>query len=48
MKKIMRTLFVATLGVAALSALTACEVKAAEYNPGDPIKVGLICLHDES
>ena len=44
----MRTLFVATLGVAALSALTGCEVKAEEYKPGDPIKVGLICLHDES
>ena len=47
MKKTIRTLFVATLGIAALSALTACDVKAKEYNPGDPVKVGLICLHDQ-
>ena len=46
MKKTIRTLFVAALGIGALSALTACDVKAKEYNPGDPIKVGLICLHD--
>ena len=48
MKKTIRTLFVATLGIAALSALTGCEVKAKEYVAGSPIKVGLICLHDES
>ena len=46
MKKTIRTLFVAALGIGALSALTACDVKAKEYNPGDAIKVGLICLHD--
>ena len=48
MKKTIRTLFVTALGLSALTALTGCEVKAKEYNPGDPIKVGLICLHDES
>ena len=48
MKKTIRTLFVTALGVSALTALAGCEVKAKEYKPGDPIKVGLICLHDES
>ena len=47
MKNIMRTLFVAALGISAIS-LSACEadVKAAEYQAGNPVKVGLICLHD--
>ena len=49
MKKTIRTLFVATLGIGALTALTSCgEVKAKEYKPGEAVKVGLICLHDES
>ena len=43
-KNIIRTLVVAALGASALS-LTGCDVKAKEYNPGDPIRVGLICLH---
>jgi len=48
MKKSIRPLFVAALGVASLSSLTACNVTAKEYVPGTPIKVGLICLHDTS
>ena len=48
MKKTIRTLFVTALGICALSALTGCEVKAKEYKPGEAVKVGLICLHDES
>ena len=43
-KSIIRTFVVAALGLSALS-LTGCEVKAKEYIPGAPVKVGLICLH---
>ena len=46
MKKTIRPLFVAALGIASLSALTACDVKAKEYEKGTPVKVGLICLHN--
>ena len=48
MKNTIRKLLVSTLGLGALVSLTGCEVKAKEYKPGDAIKVGLICLHDES
>ena len=44
--KSLRTLFVAALGIASLTAITGCEVKAKEYKPGNAVKVGLICLHD--
>ncbi len=46
-KSVIRALFVAALGVSALS-LSACEtdVAAKEYQAGTPVKVGLICLHD--
>ena len=48
MKKTIRTLFVTALGVSSLTSLAACGgVKAAEYVAGNPVKVGLICLHDE-
>ena len=46
MKNTIRKLLVATLGIGALVAVTGCEVKAKEYVAGNPIKVGLICLHD--
>ena len=46
MKKFIRTFVVAALGMGAMS-LSACDnVKAAEYQAGNPVKVGLICLHD--
>ena len=45
MKKNIRSLLVATLGIASLVAVTGC-VKAKEYKAGSPVKVGLICLHD--
>lgn len=45
---IIRKLLVSTLGIGALVALTGCEVSAKEYVKGEPIKVGLICLHDET
>ena len=32
--------------VALLAGLTGCSVKGAEYTAGNPVKVGLICLHD--
>ena len=49
MKNPIRKLLVSTLGIGALVALTSCgDVKAKEYTPGSPIKVGLICLHDNS
>ena len=48
MKNTIRKLLVSTLGLSALLALTGCEVKAKEYVAGNPIKIGLICLHDES
>ena len=46
-KNVIRALFVAALGIGALS-MSACEsdVKAKEYQAGTPVKVGLICLHD--
>ena len=35
------------LGISgSLITLAGCDVKAAEYVPGTPVKVGLICLHD--
>ena len=46
MKKTIRPLFVACLGIASLTAITACDVKANEYQKGTPVKVGLICLHN--
>ena len=46
-KSVIRSLVVLAMGVGAMS-LSACEVKAKEYVAGNPIKVGLICLHDES
>ena len=46
-KNILRAFVVAALGVGAIS-LSSCEaeVTAKEYKAGDPVKVGLICLHD--
>ena len=48
MKKTVRTLFVTALGISSLVSLAACGgVKAAKYEKGTPVKVGLICLHDD-
>ena len=48
MKKTIRTLIVATLGLGSMMSLAACGgVKAAKYEVGKPVKVGLICLHDD-
>ena len=48
MKKTVRTLFVTALGISSLVSLAACGgVKAAKYEAGQPVKVGLICLHDD-
>ena len=48
MKKTIRTLFVAALGIGSLVSV-ACSggVKAAQYEVGQPVKIGLICLHDD-
>ena len=46
-KSIIRALVIGALGASSLS-LTGCDVKAKEYQAGAPIKVGLICLHDNS
>lgn len=47
-KSVIRTLAVAALSAGSLVALAACDsVKAAVYEPGTPVKVGLICLHNE-
>ena len=46
MKKTIRPLLIACLGIASLTALTACDVKAKEYEKGTPVKVGLICLNN--
>ena len=46
---VIRTIAVASLSVGSLLAMTACGgVKAAVYEPGNPVKVGLICLHDSN
>lgn len=48
MKKTIRTFIAATLGIGSMVALTACGgVKAAKYEVGQPVKIGLICLHDD-
>lgn len=47
-KSIIRTLSVTALSAGSLLAMTACGgVKAAKYEAGNPVKVGLICLHDD-
>ena len=48
MKKTIRTLFVAALGIGSLVSV-ACSggVKATPYEVGQPVKIGLICLHDD-
>lgn len=45
-KSIVRALSVSALSAASLFAMTSCGVKGAVYEPGTPVKVGLICLHD--
>ena len=48
MKKTIRTFIAATLGIGSMVALSACGgVQAAKYEVGKPVKIGLICLHDE-
>ena len=48
MKKTIRTFIAATLGIGSMVALSACGgVKAAKYEVGNPVKIGLICLHDD-
>ena len=48
MKKTIRTFIAATLGIGSMVALSACGgVKAAKYEVGQPVKIGLICLHDD-
>ena len=47
-KSIIRTLSVAALSAGSLLAMTACEgVQGAVYEKGTPVKVGLICLHND-
>ena len=47
-KSIIRALSVSALSAASLFAMTGCgTVKGAVYEPGTPVKVGLICLHDK-
>lgn len=48
MKKVLRNLIVASASVVAMGSLAGCSVKAAVYEPGTPVKVGLICLHDSN
>ena len=46
---VIRTLAVASLSLGSLLSMVACGgVKAAVYEPGTPVKVGLICLHDST
>ena len=46
--KNIRKLVVAALGIASLATLAGCEsVKGAVYEKGNPVKIGLICLHDD-
>lgn len=48
MKKLSRIVLAAAMIAGATSVMTACEnIKGAEYKAGDPVKVGLICLHGE-
>ena len=48
-KSVIRTLAVTSLSIGSLLSLAACGgVKAAVYEPGNPVKVGLICLHDSN
>lgn len=48
-RSIIRSLTVAALSAGSLIALSACDnVQGAVYEPGTPVKVGLICLHDTS
>ena len=48
MKKLSRIVLAGAMLAGATSIMTACDsVKAAEYKAGDPVKVGLICLHGE-
>ena len=48
MKKTIRTFIAATLGIGSMVALSACgSVQAAKYEVGKPVKIGLICLHDD-
>ena len=48
MKKTIRTFIAVTLGIGSMVALSACGgVKAAKYEVGNPVKIGLICLHDD-
>ena len=47
-KSIIRALSVTALSASSLFAMTGCgTVKGAVYEPGTPVKVGLICLHDK-
>ena len=47
-KSFIRTISVAALGIGSLTALAACgSVKATPYEVGKPVKIGLICLHDD-
>ena len=48
-RSIIRSLSVAALSAGSLIALSACDnVQGAVYEPGTPVKVGLITLHDSS
>ena len=48
-RSIIRSLTVAALSAGSLLALSACDnVQGAVYEPGTPVKVGLICLHDSN
>ena len=46
-KTIIRALSVSAISAASLLAMTGCGVKGATYEKGNPVKVGIICLHDD-
>ena len=48
MKKLSRIFLATSMLAGGAAMLTGCDVKAAEYKPGEAVKVGLICLHDET
>ena len=47
MKKLLRIFKSCCVAAATLSFASCSSVKAAVYEPGTPVKIGLICLHDE-
>ncbi len=48
MTKLSRILFKGGMLAAMTVSMSSCSVTAAEYEPGTPVKVGLICLHADA